>query len=162
MFVLAWLLLRGRTGRAFRAVRDSEIAAASSGVSLPLYKTLAFGHLVGVRRRRGSLYVLVNNFVNPDVFALALSLYHPDRGRRRRPRLALGRHRGRGFRASCSRSALTTSHITSSQSVPVIFGAVVIAVMALLPLGAANLLQALHFGSQIGQSSDVPQGTEGR
>src|SRR5436853_1825596 len=27
-FVLAWLILRGRTGRAFRAVRDSELAAA--------------------------------------------------------------------------------------------------------------------------------------
>jgi branched-chain amino acid transport system permease protein len=36
-FVLAWLILRGRTGRAFRAVRDSELAAASSGVSLPIY-----------------------------------------------------------------------------------------------------------------------------
>jgi len=43
MFVLAWLLLRGRIGRAFRAVRDSPVAAASSGVALPIYKTLAFG-----------------------------------------------------------------------------------------------------------------------
>ncbi len=38
-FASAWLLLRGRIGRAFRAVRDSELAAASSGVSLPIYKT---------------------------------------------------------------------------------------------------------------------------
>ena len=30
-YVLAWLLLRGRTGRALRAVRDSETAAQSSG-----------------------------------------------------------------------------------------------------------------------------------
>jgi branched-chain amino acid transport system permease protein len=59
--------------------------------------------------------------------------------------------------------ALTTSHISSSQSVPVIFGAVVIGVMALLPLGAANLLRvALHFGSQSRQSSDIHLGTEGR
>jgi len=42
-YVVAWLLLRGRAGRALRAVRDSETAAQSSGVSLPRYKTLAFG-----------------------------------------------------------------------------------------------------------------------
>ncbi len=42
-YVIAWLMLRGRTGRALRAVRDSETAAQSSGVSLPAYKTLAFG-----------------------------------------------------------------------------------------------------------------------
>src|SRR5215210_6431373 len=39
---IVWLILRGRAGRAFRAVRDSEVAAASSGVSLASYKTLAF------------------------------------------------------------------------------------------------------------------------
>jgi branched-chain amino acid transport system permease protein len=161
MFVLAWLLLRGRTGRAFRSVRDSEIAAVSSGVSLSLYKTLAFGLSSAFAAVAGSLYVLVNNFVNPDVFALALSLT-----------ILIGAVVG-GLGSlwgvlvgACFVEllpiGLTTSHITSSQSVPVIFGAVVIAVMALLPLGAANLLQALHFGSQIGQSSDVPQGTEGR
>jgi len=43
LFAGAWLILRGRTGRAFRAVRDSETAAVSSGVSLARYKTLAFG-----------------------------------------------------------------------------------------------------------------------
>ena len=32
LFVLAWLILRGRIGRAFRAVRDSEIAARTSSV----------------------------------------------------------------------------------------------------------------------------------
>jgi hypothetical protein len=35
---------------------------------------------------------------------------------------------------------LTSSHGLSSQSVPVVFGAIVIGVMALLPLGAADLL----------------------
>ena len=33
-FLLLWLIVRGRLGRVFRAVRDSEIAAASSGVNL--------------------------------------------------------------------------------------------------------------------------------
>src|SRR5262249_47012759 len=43
MFLGAWLLLRGRLGRAFRTVRESEIAAVSSGINLTATKTLAFG-----------------------------------------------------------------------------------------------------------------------
>ena len=161
VFVLAWVLLRGRTGRAFRSVRDSEIAAASSGVTLALYKTLAFGISAAFAAVAGSLYVLVNNFVNPDVFGLTLSLY-----------ILIGAVVGGlgslwGVLVGAAfiqllPIGLTDAHVSSSQSVPVIFGAVVIAVMALLPLGAANVLRLLHFGSHIGQSSDVPLGTEGR
>jgi branched-chain amino acid transport system permease protein len=162
MFVLAWFLLRGRTGRAFRAVRDSEVAAASSGVTLAVYKTVAFGVSAAMAAVAGSVYVLVNNFVNPDVFGLTLSLY-----------ILIGAVVGGlgslwGVLVGAAfiqllPIALTTGHIGSSQSVPVIFGAVVIGVMALLPLGAANLLRvALHFGSQSRQSSDIPLGTEGR
>jgi branched-chain amino acid transport system permease protein len=162
MFVLAWLLLRGRTGRAFRATRDSEIAAASSGVSLAVYKTIAFGVSAGIAALAGSLFVLVNNFINPDVFGLQLSLY-----------ILIGAVVGGlgslwGVLAGAAfiqllPIGLTTSHVTSSQAVPVIFGAVVIGVMALLPLGAADLLRAvLHFGSGGVQHSDTPLGTEGK
>ena len=72
---LAWLLLRGRIGRAFRAVRDSEVAAASSGVSLPIYKTLAFGVSAAFAGVAGSLFVLVTNgYAQPGVFGVLLSL----------------------------------------------------------------------------------------
>ena len=162
VFVLAWLLLRGRTGRAFRSVRDSEIAASSSGVTLSLYKTLAFGVSAAFAGVAGSLYVLVNNFVNPDVFGLTLSLYILIGAVVGGLGSLWGVLVGAAF-VQLLPIGLTTTHISSSQSVPVIFGAVVIAVMALLPLGAANLLGTfLHFGSQMGQSSDVPLGTEGR
>jgi len=162
MFVIAWFLLRGRMGRAFRAIRDSEIAAASSGVSLAFYKTLAFGISAGMAAVAGSVYVLVNNFVNPDVFGLTLSLYILIGAVVGGLGSLWGVLVGAAF-VQLLPIGLTTSHITSSQSVPVIFGAVVIAVMALLPLGAANLLRAvLHFGFQKGQHSDTPLGTEGR
>ena len=49
----------------FRAVRDSEIAAASSGVLAAVYKTLAFGISAAFAGVAGSLYVLVTNFVQP-------------------------------------------------------------------------------------------------
>lgn len=74
-FAAAWLILRGRTGRAFRAVRDSEIAAVSSGVSLARYKTLAFGISAAFAGVAGGLFALASAFVNPDTFPIALSIY---------------------------------------------------------------------------------------
>jgi branched-chain amino acid transport system permease protein len=75
LLVVAWLLLRGRPGRALRAIRDSEIAAASSGVSLPRYKTLAFGISAFYAGVAGSLYVIAHGYMNPDVFPIVLSIY---------------------------------------------------------------------------------------
>ena len=73
-FVGAWLILRGRTGRAFRAVRDSETAAVSSGVSLARYKTLAFGISAAYAGLAGGLFVVANASVFPDAFPVALSI----------------------------------------------------------------------------------------
>jgi len=73
-FVGAWLVLRGRTGRALRAVRDSETAAVSSGVSLARYKTLAFGISAAYAGVAGGLFVVANAYVNPDTFPVTLSI----------------------------------------------------------------------------------------
>ena len=75
LFAVAWLILRGRTGRAFRAVRDSETAAVSSGVSLARYKTLAFGISAAYAGVAGSLLVISRAFINPDIFPVALSIF---------------------------------------------------------------------------------------
>jgi branched-chain amino acid transport system permease protein len=74
-FALAWIVLGGRTGRAFRAVRDSEIAAISSGVSLARYKTLAFGISAAYAGVAGALFAIANTYVNPDTFPIALSIF---------------------------------------------------------------------------------------
>jgi branched-chain amino acid transport system permease protein len=74
LFVAAWVLLRGRTGRAFRAVRDNELAAVSSGISLPAYKTLSFAVSAFYGGVAGALYGISVNFVNPDTFPVALSI----------------------------------------------------------------------------------------
>jgi branched-chain amino acid transport system permease protein len=74
-FAVVWLVLRGRTGRAFRAVRDSETAAVSSGVSLARYKTLAFGISAAYAGVAGALYTIATTYVNPDVFPIQLSIY---------------------------------------------------------------------------------------
>jgi branched-chain amino acid transport system permease protein len=74
LFAAAWLLVRGRTGRAFRAIRENELAAVSSGVGLPTYKTFAFGVSALYGGVAGSLYAISINYVNPDTFPVALSI----------------------------------------------------------------------------------------
>jgi branched-chain amino acid transport system permease protein len=69
------VLLRGRTGRALRSVRDSELAAASSGVNLASYKTLAFGVSAFYGGVAGSLYAIANTNVYPESFPIQLSIF---------------------------------------------------------------------------------------
>jgi branched-chain amino acid transport system permease protein len=74
LLVVAWLVLRGRPGRALRAVRDSEIAAASSGINLAAWKVGAFALSAFFAGVAGSLYVIGGTFVNPGTFPVVLSL----------------------------------------------------------------------------------------
>jgi branched-chain amino acid transport system permease protein len=71
---IAWLILRGRSGRAFKAIRDSEVAAASSGVSLASYKTLAFGISAAYAGAAGALLAIVSTIVTPGSFPVLLSI----------------------------------------------------------------------------------------
>jgi branched-chain amino acid transport system permease protein len=139
VLVLTWVLLRGRTGRAFRAVRDSEIAAASSGIGLALHKTLAFGVSAAFAAVAGSIYVLVNNFVNPDVFGLTLSLYILIGAVVGGLGSLWGVVVGAAF-VQLLPIGLTSSNAVSSEAVPVVFGAIVIFVMAVMPQGSAVIL----------------------
>ena len=75
LLLFAWLLVRGKPGRALQAIRDSELAAASSGVNLATYKTLAFGISAFYAGIAGSLYVISRAYINPDVFPIILSVY---------------------------------------------------------------------------------------
>jgi branched-chain amino acid transport system permease protein len=74
MFALSWVVLRGRFGRALRAIRDRHVAAVASGVNLALYKTLAFGVSAFFAGVAGSLLVLSLGYINPSVFPLILSI----------------------------------------------------------------------------------------
>src|SRR5467141_3674768 len=74
LFWLAWNLVRHRPGRAMRAIRDGEVAAAASGVNIPAYKTLAFAISAFYAGTAGSLYGLATGFVSPDTFPVSLSI----------------------------------------------------------------------------------------
>jgi branched-chain amino acid transport system permease protein len=145
LFVLAWLLLRGRIGRAFRAIRDGELAAASSGVSLPIYKTFAFGVSAAFAGVAGSLFVLgTNGFAQPNEFGVVLSL-----------KILIGAAvAGLGSLWGVAVGAIFIGLLPQiSSSVPlvgpahgqdVIFGLVVILVMLVLPNGFAGFLARLQ------------------
>jgi branched-chain amino acid transport system permease protein len=75
LLVVAWLFVRGKPGRTLKAIRDSEIAAASSGISLARYKTLAFALSAFYAGVGGSLYAIARAYMNPDVFPIILSVY---------------------------------------------------------------------------------------
>ncbi len=72
-----WLtanLLRSPTGRAWVAIRDSEIAAQSMGVNLARYKTLAFAYSAGLMGAAGALFSHKIGFLAPDIFTVLLSI----------------------------------------------------------------------------------------
>jgi branched-chain amino acid transport system permease protein len=74
-YVIAWLILRGRTGRSLRAVRDSETAAVSSGISLTRAKVFAFGVSAAYAGAAGALLAIATTYVNPDTFPVVLSIF---------------------------------------------------------------------------------------
>jgi branched-chain amino acid transport system permease protein len=74
MLVLAWVIVRGRFGRALRAVRDSQIASTGSGISTAGIKTLAFGISAAFCGVAGALYAISLAYVNPDTFPIELSI----------------------------------------------------------------------------------------
>ena len=74
---VAWMvknLIRSRTGRAFQAVRDRDLAAEIIGVNLFKYKTLAFAISAALSSLAGALYAPLQGFVGTEDFSLAVSI----------------------------------------------------------------------------------------
>jgi len=67
-------LLRSPTGRAFVAIRDSEISAQSMGIHLARYKTLSFGLSAALAGIGGALYAHKLMFISPDQFNILQSI----------------------------------------------------------------------------------------
>jgi branched-chain amino acid transport system permease protein len=67
-------LLRSATGRAFIAIRDSEVSAQSMGIHLAGYKTLAFSLSAAIVGLAGALYAHKLRFISPDQFGIAQSV----------------------------------------------------------------------------------------
>jgi branched-chain amino acid transport system permease protein len=74
IYVASVNLLRSRSGRAFMAIRDNEIAASAMGVNVSLYKTLAFGVSAGITGVAGGLGAIAVQFVAPDGYTIVLAI----------------------------------------------------------------------------------------
>ena len=147
LLLAAWLLVRGRIGRAWRAIRDGEIAAASSGVSPALYKTFAFGVSSFYAGVAGALLAIEVSYVNPDTFPVSLSILL----------LASAVIGGLGSLGGVIFGALVLQFLPiyaqkppfvsfdfSNQAPAVVFGAILIAFMFLVPDGFAGLFRRLQ------------------
>ncbi len=67
-------LLRSPTGRAFVAIRDSEISAQSMGIQLARFKTLSFAISAALAGVGGALYAHKLKFISPDQFGVLQSI----------------------------------------------------------------------------------------
>ena len=76
VFVI-WLainVLRSPLGRAFVAIRDSEVSAQSMGINLALYKTICFGLSAAITGLAGGLFAHYVRHLAPDAFDVLLSI----------------------------------------------------------------------------------------
>jgi branched-chain amino acid transport system permease protein len=70
----AWNLSRGRTGRALRLIKESEIAAASLGIHIARYKVTAFAASAFYAAIAGGLFAYLVRYINPESFNVGLSI----------------------------------------------------------------------------------------
>jgi branched-chain amino acid transport system permease protein len=74
MTLLAKNLVKGYIGRAFIALRESEIAAQTIGVDLAKYKTIAFAVSAFYTGVAGGLFAFLITYLSPDAFTIELSI----------------------------------------------------------------------------------------
>jgi branched-chain amino acid transport system permease protein len=74
LFICAYNLVRSRTGRAMKSIRDNPVAAKTMGVNLSLYKSLTFGVSALYTGIAGALGGIAVQFVAPDSFTFGLSV----------------------------------------------------------------------------------------
>jgi branched-chain amino acid transport system permease protein len=74
IYIFSVNLLKSRSGRAFMAIRDNEIAASAMGIDVALYKTLAFGVSAAITGIAGGLGAIAVQFVAPDGYTITLAI----------------------------------------------------------------------------------------
>jgi branched-chain amino acid transport system permease protein len=78
IYIASVNLLRSRSGRAFMAIRDNEIAASAMGVDVALYKTLAFGVSAGITGVAGGLGVGGVGWLPGSIVGSAFIIFVPN------------------------------------------------------------------------------------
>src|SRR3989454_8483471 len=81
MLLFARNLIRGRTVRAFLAIRENEKAAEAMGVNLAQYKTIAFAVSALYTGLAGALSAFLLGFLDPQEFSFFLSIQRSEERR---------------------------------------------------------------------------------
>lgn len=131
--LLVWIafnLARSHVGRAFVAIRDSDIAAEVTGVNLTVYKTLAFAVSAFYAGVGGGLLAVLLGYLEPQLFTLFESIYYFSMivvgGLGTIPGAVLG----------AALLTLLPQQLAALKAwLPIVYGAVIIFVMAVEPLG---------------------------
>jgi branched-chain amino acid transport system permease protein len=138
MVAAAVNLVRTRTGRAFLAIRESEIAAQASGVPVATYRALAFGLSAFYTGVAGGLFAFVVGFLSPDAFDVFLSVDFVV--------MIIVGGLGSVPGSVIGAAVVTLLHdgLASFQNYrPLIFGALLIACMLFMPGGITSAARAL-------------------
>jgi branched-chain amino acid transport system permease protein len=139
LFILAWNLLRGRTGRALVAIRDHPLAAATMGIDTARYKSITFGVSAMYTGIAGALGALLAQFVSPDSFDLFLSI-------RFLVGIVIGGLASMGgvfFGAIFIEFVPNLADLVSKAVPQALYGAVLILCMYLMPTGVAGVLRRI-------------------
>lgn len=141
LFIVAWNLLRGRTGRALVAIRDHPLAAATMGIDTARYKSMTFGVSAMYTGIAGALGALLAQFVSPDSFDFFLSV-----------RFLVGvvvgglaSMTGAFFGAIFIEFVPNIADYLSKAAPQAIYGIVLIGCMYLMPTGVMGLVRALGY-----------------
>lgn len=130
LVLVAYNLTRSHIGRAWVAIRDSDLAAEAAGVSLRRYKTLAFAVSAFYGGVAGGLGAILLGYLEPQMFTFVESVYY----------LAMVVVGGLGSIPGGILGGLLVAAIPQVLSgfrewLPLIFGAIIMAVMAFEPTG---------------------------
>lgn len=127
-------LTRMRAGRALLAIRESEIAAQASGVSVAAWKTIAFALSAFYTGVAGGLFAFVVGTLSPDAFDVFLSVDFV-------VMIVLGGLGSvPGSIAGAAVVTLLNDRLAAFQNYrPLIFGGILIACMLFMPGGIATL-----------------------
>jgi branched-chain amino acid transport system permease protein len=145
-FLLVRNLIRSRVGRAIIAIRDGEIAAEVLGVNLALYKVVTFGISAMLAGLGGSLYVMntaVLSRIDPGQYQISRSIEFL-------AALVIGGAASIGGPVLGSLFIVFVPEWSSDVNAElsrVIFGAVLIGLMLVLPGGFVGGLRRLEAGA---------------
>ena len=149
LFLLAWNIVRGRIGRAMMAIRDHSLAAEAMGIDIALLKTRTFALSALYTGVAGSLGAIVVQFVAPDSFGIFVSIYFF-------VGLVIGGVSSIGgaiFGGLFIEFVPNLAEKVSKAAPGAVYGVILIAMMFLMPGGAAGFVATLFARFRRGRKS---------